>query len=179
MTVLAFLSNLVSFSAIFLFIVIMRTISLFCTKLSQDIRHCQTPNQQIIFEWKRTFRLIVSSIKLINKTFGVFLLLAVTHSFIFLLTHVFYLVNRASVIKEMDILFTAFQIIFYFILLLTVVHAPTKLDQKVLCEFFEYKYLNLFFSFFSISYSNFVQVHNIAYFLKSIINCGIQQQNQV
>lgn len=131
MTILAFLANLVPFSAIFLFVVITWTISVYCLKLFEEILSCPTPNRHNIFEWKRKFDLIGNSIDLINNTFGFILLLTVTHSVIFLLTHGFYLLNRTTITKELDIVFITIRIIFYFGLLFFVVYTPTHLYQKV------------------------------------------------
>jgi hypothetical protein len=98
----AYFAKIVPISALVLYYLVVWLSSLFYEEIRLDIERTYKVNQENICRWKCSLVLAGEVVDRINDTFGLILLISITHFFVEFIARSFYLVNSISMTNQPD-----------------------------------------------------------------------------
>ena len=129
-TATAFFAKIVPISALVLYCSVVWLSSLFYEEIRLDMERTYKVNQENIRRWKYSLALAGEVVDRINDTFGLILLISITHFFVEFIARSFYLVNSISITNQPDVI-TLISIFSEVIFLWFVAYSPAKIHRQV------------------------------------------------
>jgi hypothetical protein len=132
--VLAFFSKILPISALVLYCSVAWLSSLFYEEIRKDIYYTKVINEKNIRKWKCSLVLAGNVVDGINDTFGLILLISVTHFFVDLISHFFYTWNNISSTTRLGATIYLVNVLRKFVFFWFIVWTPTEIHRKVSCS---------------------------------------------
>ncbi len=131
-TLTAFLAKTVPISALALFCSVGWLSSSFYESIQQDIDQIRRVRSEHIHMWKKKLNLAGELVNQINRCFGLILLISITHFFVDLIPHVFYIVNSISTTTQTQMAMGLFNVMRKLLFLWAVTYIPAKIHFNVI-----------------------------------------------
>jgi hypothetical protein len=129
-TATAYFAKIVPISALVLYCSVVWLSSLFYEEIRLDIERTYKVNQENIRRWKCSLVLAGEVVDRINDTFGLILLISITHFFVEFIARSFYLVNSISMTNQPDCI-TLVSMSSEVLFLWFIAYSPAKIHHRV------------------------------------------------
>jgi hypothetical protein len=129
-TATAFFAKVVPISALVLYCSVVWLSSLFYEEIQLDVEKTYKVNQENIRRWKSSLALAGEVVDRINDTFGLILLISITHFFVEFIARSFYLINSISMTNRPDTI-TLISMSSEVIFLWFISYSPSKIHRQV------------------------------------------------
>ncbi|EFX88279.1 hypothetical protein DAPPUDRAFT_346859 [Daphnia pulex] len=129
-TVLAFFSKILPISALVLYCSVAWLSSLFYEEIRKDIYYTKVINEKNIRKWKCSLVLAGNVVDGINDTFGLILLISVTHFYVDLISHLFYTWNNISSLTRLGATIYLVNVLRKLVFFWFIVWTPTEIYRK-------------------------------------------------